>query len=146
MKRERLEGVLVGLLYGFAQAGTPWQVGEDDAVAVIRTLSIVLNAQRSVKPRIQLLTSATSARTGNRLLHQEHALAGRLRVEQLVGLFGLVELPAVGEQRLDIDPAVRDELRAFGLADRREGPRGDDRQLLPEHVGADIDRHVVALA
>jgi hypothetical protein len=66
MKRERLEGVLVGLLYGFAQAGTPWQVGEDDAVAVIRTLSIVLNDQRSVKPRIQLLTSATSTHSAAR--------------------------------------------------------------------------------
>src|SRR5215216_2930170 len=78
--------------------------------------------------------------------HQEHALAGGLAVEQLVGLVGLVEPPSVGEQLLDVDAAVGDELRAFGLAHLREGPRRDDRQLLPQHVGADVDRHLVALA
>src|SRR5256885_2118067 len=77
---------------------------------------------------------------------QEHAFAGGLGVEQLVGLVRLVELPAVGEQFFDVDLAVDDELRALGLTDLREGPRRDDCQLLPEHVGADIDRHLVALA
>src|SRR5437867_1818619 len=54
--------------------------------------------------------------------HQEDALAGGLGVEQFVGLLGLVEPPAVGEEGLDVDPAVGDELRAFGLAHLREGP------------------------
>src|SRR3954463_7989362 len=77
---------------------------------------------------------------------QEHALAGGLAVEQLVGLLGLIQLPAMREQLFDIDLAVDDELRALGLTHLREGPRRDDRQLLPEHVGADIDRDLVALA
>src|SRR5215813_7967554 len=63
------------------------------------------------------------------------AFAGRLRVEQFVGLVGLVERPAMGEQRLDIDAAIGDEAGAFLLADRGEGPRRDDRELLPQHVG-----------
>src|SRR5438045_3247931 len=62
------------------------------------------------------------------------------------GLLGLLQFPLMREQLLDIDLAVEDELRAFGLAHLREGPGRDDRQLLPEHVGADIDRHLVALA
>ena len=37
------------------------------------------------------------------LLHQEHALAGGLGVEQLVGLVRLIELPAVGEQLFDVE-------------------------------------------
>src|SRR5262249_20615488 len=55
-------------------------------------------------------------------LHQEHALAARLLVEQPVGLLGLIELPAVREQILDLDLAVGDELGALGLSDLREGP------------------------
>src|ERR1700730_11799581 len=79
-------------------------------------------------------------------LDQEYALAGGLGVEQLVGLVRLIELPAVGEEFFDVELAVDDELRALGLSHLREGPGGDDRQLLPEHVGADVDRHLVALA
>src|SRR6266446_9427396 len=81
-----------------------------------------------------------------RFLHQEHALAGGLSVEQAIGLFRLVELPVMGEQAVDIDFSVDDELGAFGLADGREGPGGDDRQLLAQHVGTDVDRHIVAFA
>src|SRR3954451_11600329 len=51
------------------------------------------------------------------LVDQEHAFAGGLGVEQLVGLVGLVELPAVGEQFFDVDLAIDDELRALGLTD-----------------------------
>ncbi len=65
-----------------------------------------------------------------RMLHQKHALAGGLGIEEA----------------FDIDFAVDDELGAFGLADRREGPGGDDRQLLAQHVGTDVDRHIVAFA
>lgn len=54
--------------------------------------------------------------------HQKHALAGGLAVEQAVGGVGLVEAPAVGEQRVHVDPAVGDEAGAVGLADGREGP------------------------
>ena len=39
-------------------------------------------------------------------LHQEDALAGSLGVEQAVGFFGLVELPLVGEEAVDVDLAA----------------------------------------
>src|SRR5262249_23145108 len=55
-------------------------------------------------------------------LHQEHALAARLLVKQSVGLLGLIELPAMREQIVDLDLAVGNELRALGLPDLREGP------------------------
>src|SRR5262249_54824643 len=57
--------------------------------------------------------------------HQEHALAVDLFVEQLIGLLGLVELPAMGEQLIDIDAALDREARAFGLDDVRKRPGGD---------------------
>ena len=50
------------------------------------------------------------------------------------------------EQFFDVDLAVGDELRALGLAHLREGPRRDHRHLPPQHVRADVDRDVVALA
>jgi hypothetical protein len=56
-------------------------------------------------------------------LHQEHAFAGRLRVEQFVGLVGLVERPAVGEQRLDIDAAIGDGRIPPGRSTRRSTTR-----------------------
>src|SRR6516164_1037780 len=87
-----------------------------------------------------------STRCVEALLHQEHALAGGLGVEQVIGLIRLVELPLMCEQAVDIDLALDAETRAIGLPLPREGPGGNDRQLLTQHVGADIDRHIVALA
>ena len=55
-------------------------------------------------------------------LEEENALAASLLVEQLVGLDRLIELPALGEQLVDVDAAVGDELRALRLADCGEGP------------------------
>ena len=49
-------------------------------------------------------------------LHQEHALAGGLGVEQAIGLFRLVELPLMREQAVDIDLVLDAEARAIGLA------------------------------
>src|SRR5207302_6163949 len=72
--------------------------------------------------------------------------AGGLRVEQAIGLFCLVELPLMGEEAVDVDLALDDEARTVGLALPREGPGADDRQLLAQHVRADVDRHIVALA
>src|SRR5260370_4943553 len=57
-----------------------------------------------------------------RASHQEDALAGRLRVEQAIGLLGLFQFPAVGEQAFDIDLALGDETRAFALALPRKRP------------------------
>src|ERR1043166_6679131 len=85
-----------------------------------------------------LWRSCISSRKSDALVEQKHAFAGGLRVEQLIGLVRLIELPAMGEQFFDIDLAVDDELRALRLSYLREGPGRDDRQLLPEHVGADI--------
>jgi hypothetical protein len=48
--------------------------------------------------------------------HQEHAFAGGLGVEQTVGFLGLVELPLMREQAVDIDLALDAEPGAFGLA------------------------------
>src|SRR5216684_116271 len=87
-----------------------------------------------------------SARSTRSCSHQEHALARALPVEQAVGFLGLVECPAMGEEAVDIDLARRDEVGAFGLADAREGPGRDDGELLPQQVGADVERDVAALA
>lgn len=61
--------------------------------------------------------------------HQEHALAVRLVVEQLVGFLRLLQLPAVREQRIHVDLAFDAERRALGLDDVGEGPGGDQRHL-----------------
>src|SRR5580700_1781561 len=79
-------------------------------------------------------------------LHQEHAFAAGLLIEQLVGRLGLVELPTIREQMLDVDLVVGDEARAVGLDGRGERPRADDGELLAQHLRADIDRHVAAFA
>src|ERR1051326_2806714 len=79
-------------------------------------------------------------------LHQKHALAAGLLIEQPIGLLGLIELPAVGEQIVDLDAAVGDELRTLRLPHLGEGPRSDDGELLAQHVGAHVDRDVAALA
>ena len=68
--------------------------------------------------------SGTTA--GRPTSHQEHAFAGGLPVEHLVGGARFLQLPAVGEQLVDIDFAVRNEARALRLADGRERPGPDD--------------------
>ena len=55
-------------------------------------------------------------------LADEDALARRLRVEELVGAFGIVQLEPVREERVEVNAVVDDELRALGLADAAEGP------------------------
>src|ERR1051326_5165286 len=79
-------------------------------------------------------------------LHQEHALAAGLLVEEPIGFLGLIEPPAVSEQIVDLDVAVGDELRALRLPHLRERPRTDDGELLAQHVWAHVDRHISALA
>src|SRR5688572_4065640 len=76
----------------------------------------------------------------------EHALARRLRIEQPIRLLRLVDLEAMGEQLLERDLAVCDEARAFLLTHRGEGPRGVHGELAAEHVLADVDRRLPALA
>src|SRR5690242_10236853 len=78
--------------------------------------------------------------------HQKHAFAVDLFVEQLVGFIGLVELPAMGEELVDIDTTLDRETRAFSLDDVREGPGGDQRQLPPQQMRADIDMNLAAFA
>src|SRR5688572_30839077 len=103
------------------------------------------------KPRRVTLTPVRpSGRVSNGSMRksseQEDALAGSLGVEQLVGLVGLVEGPALGEQALDVDAAVSDEACALALDHRGEGPGADHRQLLPDHVAANVERDAAALA
>src|SRR3989442_1686755 len=76
----------------------------------------------------------------------EYPLAGRLRVEEPVGVFRLLEREAVGEKALERKLAACNETRAFFLADSAERPRGVDRELPPEHVLADVERRLVAFA
>src|SRR5881398_312613 len=76
----------------------------------------------------------------------EYPLAGRLRVEEPVGVFRLLEREAVGEKALERELAACNETRAFFLADSAERPRGVDRELPPEHVLADVERRLVAFA
>src|SRR6185437_8177834 len=78
--------------------------------------------------------------------HQEYTLAVDLLVEQLIGLLGLVELPAMGEQLIDVDAALDRKARAFGLDDVRKCPGCDQRQLPAEQMRADVDMHVTAFA
>src|SRR2546422_8425990 len=58
----------------------------------------------------------------------EYPLAGRLRVEEPVGVFRLLEREAVGEKALERELAACNETRAFFLADSAERPRGVDVQ------------------
>src|SRR2546430_7683416 len=53
----------------------------------------------------------------------EYPLAGRLRVEEPVGVFRLLEREAVGEKALERELAACNETRAFFLADSAERPR-----------------------
>jgi hypothetical protein len=52
----------------------------------------------------------------------------------------------MGKEPVDMDLAIDNKARAVGLALPGKGPRPDDRQLLAQHVRADVDRHIVALA
>src|SRR6266850_1744966 len=50
------------------------------------------------------------------------------------------------QQASEPDSAIGDEARALRLAHAREGPRGVDRELPPDHVLADIEGRRIALA
>jgi len=80
------------------------------------------------------------------LVRNNHPLARRLGIEFPIGLLGLVQGPAVGEEGFDVDVVVGDEFGAVGLALGREGSGADQGDLAAQHVGADIDHHVAALA
>src|SRR5262249_56464218 len=69
-----------------------------------------------------------------------------LCVEAAVGLVGLLDAPAVGEDALELDLVVGDEARAFEHAHGAEGPRADQRDLAAQEVGADVQGDVAALA
>ena len=79
-------------------------------------------------------------------LHQKNALAAGLPIEQPVGLVGLVELPAIRKQMVDVDLVVGDKARAIGLDGGGKGPRCNNGKLLAQHVGADLDSDVAAFA
>src|ERR1044071_2151553 len=79
-------------------------------------------------------------------LEQKYALTGRRRVEAAVGLVGLLDAPAVGEDALEVDLVVGDEARAFEHAHGAEGPRADQRDLAAQEIGADVQSDVAALA
>src|ERR1700738_1864790 len=76
--------------------------------------SAATSSTRRGSASVRIVASALTA------LHQEHALAAGLLVEQPIGLLGLIELPAVGEQFVHLDGAVGNELRALGLPHLRE--------------------------
>src|SRR5260370_40234377 len=52
----------------------------------------------------------------------------------------------MGEQAVDVDLAIDDEACAFRLADRGKSPGSNQRELAAEHVVADVERDLVALA
>src|SRR5215475_6546646 len=79
-------------------------------------------------------------------LEDEYPFAGGLGVEETVGLFGLVEVPAMGEEAAQRNLAVGDEARALLLAGIGERPRGVERDLAPQQILADVERDAVALA
>src|SRR5690349_17176659 len=73
----------------------------------------------------------------------DHALAGRLRIEERIGFHRLFELPAVRKQMVDIDLAIRDETRTRGLAHGRERPRADQRHLPAQQIVTHIEGDIV---
>src|SRR5215472_1235760 len=79
------------------------------------------------------------------LAWQDDGLARGLRIEELVGLFRLLELPAVGEELLDVHLEIRDDLGALGLTLFREGPGTDQRHLAAQEIWAHVERHLTAL-
>ena len=76
----------------------------------------------------------------------DHAFARGLRIEQPVRFLGLLELPAVREEAVDVDAAIGDVAGAVGLADGREGPRADQRDLPAQQIVADVQGDGVAFA
>src|SRR5689334_20755456 len=56
------------------------------------------------------------------LRHFKNAFAAALAVKQPVGVLGLSELPALGEQVVDRNFSLRDEACTFRLSDFRERP------------------------
>src|SRR5262249_1254866 len=76
----------------------------------------------------------------------EKALAGRLRVEETVGLVGLIEPEPVRQELVERHLAVGDEAGALGLAHARKGPPPVDRQLPADPILADVEGRRVALA
>src|SRR5580704_7036036 len=99
-------------------------------------------ARRRLPGMPRILTSGTRTL----LERREHALAGRLAVEELVGLGGLAEAEAVGEQPPERDLPVGHETRALPLTHAAEGPRGDQGELLADEVAADVEGRGAALA
>src|SRR5499433_4429318 len=77
---------------------------------------------------------------------QDDGLARGLRIEELVSLLRLLELPAVRKELLHIPAVVRNELGALGLALLRERPGADQRHLPAQEIGAHVQRHLAALA
>src|SRR5262249_13163465 len=75
----------------------------------------------------------------------ENAFARRLRVEQPICFLRLLEVPAMSEETVHLDPAVRYEARAFGLTDGGKSPRADQRDLPAQQVIAHVQCHVVTL-
>src|SRR3954467_10975882 len=79
-------------------------------------------------------------------LEKEDALAGALAVELAVGLVGLLEAPAVGEDALERNALFGDELGALAHAHGAEGPGADEGDLAAQQVRAHVERHVAAFA
>ena len=52
----------------------------------------------------------------------ENTLAGRLGIEQLVGLLGIGEHVALGEDAIEVNAAIGDVLRALPLSQAGECP------------------------
>src|SRR5436190_1379423 len=121
-----------------------------EATSHVCTCKRSAGAARSLRNAPSPASSRSSATTDHSPSHalrrQDDALARGLGVEQAIGLLGLVEAPAVREQLLDVDLAVRDEFGTVGLALLGEGPRPDQRHLPAQHVRADVEGHLAALA
>jgi len=81
-------------------------------------LPCVLSVLCGERCNFRSATARTVASSGR----QNNPLARTLLVEQLVGLHRLVQFPAVREQAVDVDAAIRDITGAVGLADGGERP------------------------
>ena len=67
-------------------------------------------------------------------IHQKDAFASRLGIEELIGLYRLLQLEFMGELGIHIDIAFGHEFGAVGLTILAEGPGADDRDLSADHV------------
>ena len=63
-----------------------------------------------------------------------------------VGPVGLLELPAVDEQPIEVDTAIGDEVAAVLLVVLREGPRPAQCDLPAQQVAADAEHDLAAFA